>query len=200
MRKILAALALALLLVPGAAPAQSPPSTRVRGIISEINGADLTVKQADGVSLAVHLADNYPVAAIAKATAADIKPGNFIGAGARPQPDGTLAAVQIVIFPEAMRGTGEGHRAWGVMPEATMTNATVAETVSGVSGPLLTLKYKDGEQKLTIPADANILALVPAEKSDVVAGAEVQLFAVKAADGTLQASRVTLIRAGANPM
>lgn len=200
MRIFPAVLAFTLLLAASPAPAQSPPATRVRGIITAITGADLTVKQADDTSVAVHLADNFPVAAIAKANTADIKPGNFIGAGARPQPDGTLSAVQIVIFPEAMRGTGEGHRAWGVMPEATMTNATVAETVSGINGPLLTLKYKDGEQKLVIPADANILALVPADKADVVAGAEVQLFATKAADGTLQAGRVTLIRAGANPM
>lgn len=199
MRTFLKSLALLACLIPGLALAQTA-ATRIRGTIVSISGADVSLMQADGTAATVHLADNFQVAAIGKGTLADIKPGIFIGAGARPQPDGTQVAVQVVIFPEAMRGTGEGHRAWGVLPEATMTNATVAESVASVSGPLLTLKYKDGEKKLSIPADAVILALGPADKSALVAGAQVQLSVTKAADGSLQATRVTILKDGVNPI
>ena len=197
--RIMAALFIALLL-PTLAMAQSPAATRLRGTLDAISGSDLTVKPAEGAAVLVHLSDNYQIAAIAKGTIADIKPGTFIGAGARPQPDGTLQAVQVVIFPEALRGIGEGHRAWGVLPEATMTNATVAEAVTGVAGPLLTLKYKDGEKKLAISPDAVILVLLPAAKTDLVAGVQVQLFVTKAEDGKLSATRATIIRDGVNPV
>ena len=199
MNRILTSLALLACLSPGLAFAQTP-ATRVRGAIASISGAEMNVMQADGTAAAIHLADNFQVAAIGKGSLADIKPGTFIGAGARPQPDGTQVAVQVVIFPEAMRGTGEGHRAWAVLPEATMTNATVADTVASVNGPLMTLKYKDGEKKLSIPADALILTFGPADKSALVAGVQVQLFATKATDGSLTATRVTLIKDGVNPM
>ena len=185
---------------PALAQAQSPAATRIRGDVTAVQGADITVKPTDGASVTVHLNDNYQVAAITKGSMADIKTGTFIGAGARPQPDGSLQAVQIVIFPEAMRGTGEGHRAWGVLPEATMTNATVAEAVTGVAGPILTLKYKDGEKKLAISGDATILTLIPATKAELVTGAQIQLFATKSAEGALQAGRVTILRDGVNPM
>ena len=194
------ALLLIALLAPAVALAQSPASARLRGVVETIAGNDLSIKQADGTLAAVHLAENFQIAALAKASAADIKPGSFIGAGARPQPDGTLQAVQIVIFPEAMRGTGEGHRAWGALPETTMTNANVAEAVTGVSGPLLTLKYKDGEKKLAIPADAAILALSPAAIADLIAGAQVQLAATKLEEGKFSASRITLICDGLDPL
>ena len=181
------------------AQAAAPPA-RLTGTVTQLREGDLIIQQADGASAAVHLADGYRVATLSKATAADIKAGSFIGAGARPQPDGTLAAVQIVIFPEAMRGAGEGHRAWGVLPESTMTNATVAESVASVAGPLLVLKYKDGEKKLTIPAEANVLLLGVADKSALTPGANVQVAVTKQADGAWQAARVTVLGAGASPM
>ena len=111
------------------------------------------------------------------AKTSDIAKGSFIGVGAKPQPDGTLLAVQVVIFPEAMRGTGEGHRPWGVLPDATMTNATVAETVSRVDGANLVLSYPGGEQKVAITPEATILMAAPAEASELKPGAQVAMTA-----------------------
>jgi hypothetical protein len=173
------------------------PSTRVRGTVERLDGAALSVKTPTGEAVTVALAPGYSVGGVVKATAADIKKGSYIGVGARPQADGTLMAVQVFIFPEAMRGTGEGHRPWGVLPESTMTNATVADTVSRVDGANLVLSYPGGEQKVTITPDANIIMATPAQPSELAAGAQVAMTANKAADGSLTASRITIAKAGA---
>lgn len=195
-------LALAALCALAAAPAsgQAPARLRIRGIVEKLEGATLTVKGADGALQTVLLAENAAVSALEKATPADIKPGLFIGAGALPQADGTLKAVQVTIFPESLRGAGEGHRAWDVLPESTMTNANISEAVGGVDGATLTLAYKGGEKKLVLAPDTRILKLVPAQASEVRPGVEVSLFAEKTADGSLKAARITLSRGGAASM
>ncbi len=170
-------------------------SERVRGTIEAAEAGSITVKTANG-PVKVKLAPEFSVGGVTKASLADVKPGVFIGVGAKPQPDGTLRAIQIFVFPEAMRGTGEGHRKWAVLPETTMTNATVAETVTSVNGPLLTLKYKDGEQKVTIPDDAYVITAAPAGKDDLKAGAMVTLNATIGADGGLTTTRVSIVRPG----
>jgi len=172
------------------------PQTRIRGMVERLDGQALTVKTQEGTTT-VALAPNYSVGAVVKASMADIRKGNFIGVGARPQVGGGLTAVQVFIFPEAMRGTGEGHRAWGVLPDATMTNATVAETVSRVEGSSVTLTYPGGEQVIAITPEANIIMAAPAEAADLVAGAQVALTASRQADGSLSSGRVTIARAGA---
>ncbi len=179
-----------------AASAQSP-TTRIRGEIETAEGDTLVIKTVDGASAKVALAPGYSVGGVVKATTADIKKGGFIGVGARPQPDGSLLAVQVFIFPEAMRGTGEGHRPWGVLPDSTMTNATVAETVSRVDGANIVLTYPGGEQKVAITPDANIILATPAQTSELVAGAQVAMSATKQADGSFSASRVTIAKPGA---
>lgn len=179
-----------------AAQAQSP-TTRIRGEVEKAEGDTLMIKTADGASAKVALASGYAVGGVVKATAADIRKGGFVGVGARPLPDGSLLAVQVFIFPEAMRGTGEGHRPWGVLPDSTMTNAMVAETVSRVDGANLVLSDPGGEQKVTITPEANIIMAVPAQPSDVVAGAQVAMTVTKRADGSFSASRVTVARPGA---
>lgn len=169
---------------------------RIRGSVERIEGQMLTVKTPEGVA-SVALAPNYAVGAIVRASMADIKKGSFIGVGARTSSGGELQAVQVVIFPEAMRGTGEGHRPWAVLPEATMTNATVAETVTQVGGGSVTLTYPGGEQRIAIPPEANIVMAAPAQANDLTAGAQVALTAQRQADGGLTTSRVTVARAGA---
>ena len=169
---------------------------RIRGSVERIEGQVLTVKTPEGVA-SVALAPNYAVGAVIKASMADIKKGSFIGVGARASSGGELQAVQVVIFPEAMRGTGEGHRPWAVLPEATMTNATVAETVVQVGGGSVTLTYPGGEQTIAIPPEANIIMAAPAQASDLAAGAQVALTVQRQADGGLATSRVTIARAGA---
>ncbi|HEY5794058.1 MAG TPA: hypothetical protein VIU82_03510 [Bosea sp. (in: a-proteobacteria)] len=179
-----------------AAEAQSP-TTRLRGEVEKAEGDTLMIKTVDGAMAKVALASGYSVGGVIKATAADIKKGGFIGVGARPQPDGSLLAVQVFIFPEAMRGTGEGHRPWSVLPESTMTNATVAETVSRVDGANVMLTYPGGEQKVTITPEANIIMAAPAQTSELVIGAQVAMTATKQADGSFSASRITIVKPGA---
>ncbi|AOO84814.1 hypothetical protein BHK69_26900 [Bosea vaviloviae] len=179
-----------------AAQAQSP-TTRIRGEVEKVEADTLTIKTVDSASAKVALAPGYAVGGVVKASVADIKKGGFIGVGARPQADGSLLAVQVFIFPEAMRGTGEGHRPWSVLPESTMTNATVAETVTRVDGANIVLSYPGGEQKVTITADANIIMAAPAQVSDLAAGAQVALTANRQPDGSLVTSRITIAKAGA---
>lgn len=186
-------------LVMAATAAQAQQNVRVRGTVEKLDAEGTVVKTMDGQTIPLKFAPNLTVAVVVKAQVSDIKPGAFIGAGARPQADGTLKAIQILIFPEAQRGTGEGHRDWSAMPQTTMTNATVAETVSNVSGPELTLKYKDGEKKLLIGPDANIITTKPGERADLKIGTELVTTAVKNADGTYTTSRVTVGKDGVAP-
>ncbi|MBL8590975.1 MAG: hypothetical protein JNK46_20755 [Methylobacteriaceae bacterium] len=190
-----AVLRLALLALLALAAPAFAQSERVRGTIEAADAASITVKTANG-PIKVNLAPNFSVGGVTKAALADVKPGAFIGVGAKPQPDGALRAIQIFIFPEAMRGTGEGHRPWAVLPETTMTNATVADTVTSVNGPLLTLKYKDGEQKVVVPDDAYFITAAPADKSELKAGAMVTLNATIGADGALTTTRVSIVKPG----
>ena len=175
------------------------PSARVRGTVEKLETGVATVKTTEGQSVTLKLAPNLAISAVVKLNASEIKPGSFIGAGARPRPDGSLGAIQVYVFPEALRGTGEGHRDWSAMPQTTMTNATVAETVSAVNGPELTLKYKDGEKKLVIGPDANIITTVPAEASDLKVGTELVTTATKSEDGSLTAARITVGKNGVAP-
>lgn len=188
--------AVSLMLGSVAAQAQ-PASSRVRGVVEKLEGSTMTVKTPGGDAVAVALAPGFSVGGVVKASVGDIKKGGYVGVGARPQPDGSLMAVQVFIFPEAMRGTGEGHRPWGVLPDSTMTNATVADTVSRVDGAGLVLAYPGGEQKVTIPADANIIMAAPAQAAELAPGAQVALTATRQADGGLTASRVTIAKQGA---
>ena len=194
----LAAGAIALLLAAGPVAAQPAP-TRVRGTIETFEGSDLAVKTREGPTAAIRLADNVRVVALAKATLADIKPGTFVGIAAMPRPDGPQMAIEVLIFPEAMRGAGEGHRPWDLMPESTMTNATVAETVARTDGQTLTLKYKDGEKTIVVPPEAPIVTFIPAEKADLKVGARVFTAATRTEAGTFTAASITVGKNGVDP-
>jgi hypothetical protein len=193
----LGALAFTLIL---ATAASAQEVVRVRGAVEHIEGQTLMVKTREGPSVTVKLADNYAVTGVVAATLSDIKPGSYVGAAALPQPDGTQRAIEVLIFPEALRGFGEGFRPWDLLPQSTMTNATVAEIVSRVDGARLTLKYKDGEKTVTVPPEAPIVTFVPAEKSELKAGAKIFIgAATKQADGTLSTSRVNVGLSGITP-
>ena len=193
MNRIRLALALSVFALVGGMAAAQAPGTRLRGTVERMEGATLELKAADGREIKVALAPGFSVGGMVAAKTSDIAKGSFIGVGAKPQADGTLLAVQVVIFPEAMRGTGEGHRPWGVLPDATMTNATVAETVSRVD----VLSYPGGEQKVAITPEATILMAAPAEASELKPGAQVAMTASRQADGSYSTSRVTVAKAGA---
>ena len=193
--------ATALLLMSSIAFAQqSADAVRVRGTIESKDHQTLNVKARDGENLKVKLADNAPVRAVIKASLSDVKPGSFVGITAMPQPDGTQKAVEIHIFPEAMRGTGEGHRPWDLMPNSTMTNATVATQVASSNGKTLVLKYKDGEKTFEVPPSVAVVTFAPATEADLKPGEKVfSAAAKKLPDGTILASNISVGRNGINP-
>src|SRR6266851_4354128 len=121
LRRLLGAIGLAVLLAAPVASAQDAPPVRVRGTIERVDGQNLVVKSRDGAELTVVLADNARIVGVAKASLADVKPGSFVGITGMPQPDGSQRAVEVHVFPEAMRGTGEGHQSWDLRPQSTMT-------------------------------------------------------------------------------
>jgi hypothetical protein len=179
-----------------------PGTVRVRGTIEKVDGGALTVKTREGDTVTVKVPDNVGVAGVVKRTLADIKPNDFVGIAAMPQGEGQpQRALEVLIFPEAMRGTGEGHRPWDLLPKSTMTNATVAETVTKVDGQVLTLKFKEGQLAFTVPPETPIVSFAPGEKSELKAGAVIFISgATKADDGTFSAARVTVGRDVPPPM
>lgn len=140
--------------------AQSGTPSRIRGTIDAVDGGTLAVTARDGTKYALTLDPKAVVIEILPAEITDIKNGSFVGSAAMPQADGTLKALEVQIFPEAMRGTGEGTRAWDLQPGSTMTNATAFDVV-GTDGRTLTLKYKDGEKKLVVPPNVPIITYGP---------------------------------------
>ena len=174
--------------------------TRVRGTIEKVDGNTLTVKSREGANLTVKLKDNATVTGVAKAALADIKQNSFIGITAMPQPDGTQKAIEVHIFPEARRGAGEGHRPWDLVPNSTMTNANVEQLVTAVDGPMLTMKYKEGEKKISVPNNATIVQFVNADKADLKPGAKVFIGAfTKLPDGSLEAAGINVGKDGVTP-
>src|SRR5207245_8497089 len=129
----------------------------------------------------------------------DIKVGSFIGTTTVPGPDGSQNAVEVHVFPENMRGTGEGSRPYDLRPNSTMTNATVAESVVGNDGHTLLVKYKDGEKKVAVPPETPVVTYVPGHKSELKAGAKLIAFIKQLPDGSLEANRVSVRRDGPTP-
>ncbi len=182
------------------AAANAADTVRVRGTIEQVNGPTYVVKARDGKEWNVALADKAQVTALTKASLADIKQGSFVGVTAIPQTDGTQRAVEVHIFPEAMRGAGEGHRPWDLAPTSTMTNANVEQAVTGVDGQTLTLKYKDGEKKIVVPSQAAIVTFAPGDKTDLKPGVKVFIAAAtKQADGSLVTPRINFGKDGITP-
>ena len=190
--------ALALAAFGSAAGAQD--TVRVRGTIERLEGPIYVVKARDGAELKVTLMDNGIVVAIVKASLADIKPGLFVGSTGMPQPDGSQKAIEVHIFPEAMRGTGEGHYPWDLQADSTMTNANVEESVASVDGQTLTLKYKTGEKKIIVTPQTVIVTYNPGDKADLKPGTKIFVAAAKKQpDGTLQAARINYGKDGLTP-
>ena len=190
-------------------------AARIRGDIISVDGSTLQLKADNGKTLAVRLADRHTVSARSRADPSKIAPGTFLGTTALPGPDGTLTAVEVHIFPEAMRGTGEGHRPMDSATGSTMTNATVASvggttgrtmtnaTVATVAGGeqqrRMTLQYKGGEKVVAIPKDTPIVMVEPGDSSLLIPGAHVVVSGVQQNDGSLLADRVTVGKDGLIP-
>jgi hypothetical protein len=195
-----ALVALSFALVCTALPASAQETVRIRGTIESIDGPVFVVKNRDGAELKLTMTDNPLFVAIVKSTMADIKPGMFVGSTGMTQPDGSQKAIEVHIFPESMRGTGEGHYDWDLKPNTKMTNANVEQTVAGVEGPVLSVKYKDGEKKLMVTPETAVVTYVIGTKDDLKPGTKVFVAAAKKqADGTLQTPRITYGKDGLTP-
>jgi hypothetical protein len=182
-----------------ALPASAQTPVRIRGQIAALDGNMLTVKARDGSEVKIELADNYGVAAVVPIAMSDIKAGSFIGSAAMKQADGSLKALEVLVFPEAMRGSNEGHYPWDLMPESTMTNATVEAVVDGTAGREMALTYKGGQQKITVPQGVPVVTFEPGDKALLVPGAYVFIGSQRAADGSFSAGRVAVGRNGFKP-
>ncbi len=183
---------------PTAPSAPPAPTVRLRGTIESVDATTVTIKERRGETIALALADNVGISEVVPIALADIKPGSYIGTAAMPNKDGTLEALEVLVFPEAARGTGEGHFPWDLQPESTMTNATVADLASAPKGRKLTLKYKDGEKILNVPESVPVVTFKPADKSLLVPGAKVVITATERA-GKPTALRILTGRNGFAP-
>ncbi len=200
-RLMFCAVGLSLWLAPSASPAQESPPVRVRGTIEAVDGAMLTVRSRDNqIFYKIRVADNAVVRGVVKASLADIKDNTFIGVSGLPQADGSQKALEIHIFPEPMRGTGEGHQPWDLVPNSTMTNATVAQMVKAVDGDEITVKYKGGEKKIVVLPQTRIVTFVPGDRSELKPGVKIFIAAArKTEDGTLEAGSIAAGRDGLPP-
>jgi len=197
---LLAGALIALLALPAAA--QNPPEgtpTRIRGSVEKLDGQTLTVKSREGAQLTIALAPNFTVSAVVKKNLTDIKAGDFVGAASTKGTDGKLHALEVLIFPEAMRGTGEGERPWDLTPDSLMTNATVSGITSAPQGQALKVTYKGGESEIIVAPNTPIVTFAPGDASLLKPGAAIITAATKKPDGTLSASRVTAEKDGVRP-
>ena len=191
-RVTLAALLIAAVSAVAIAQAPANPPVRIRGTVEKIDGTNLTIKANNGQSMNVKLADNYAVMGIAKASLADVASGKFIGTTTVGERDGALVALEVHIFPENMRGTGEGHYDWDLRPSSKMTNANVADVTSMGKDRVLTVQYKGGEKKVLVPEKAVIVSFTPTDPSELKPGAKVFVNAQRQPDGSLTAARVNV--------
>jgi hypothetical protein len=180
--------------------AQQPPTpSRVRGTIEGVDGDVLSVKSRGGEDVKLHMTGDMRVVGITKISLSDIKVGSFIGTTTVPGSDGSQNAVEVHVFPEDMRGTGEGSRPYDLKPNSSMTNATVDQSVAGNDGHTLLIKYKDGEKKVVVSSETPVVTYVPADKSDLKAGAKIIAFMKKLPDGSFETNRVSVGRDGLTP-
>jgi hypothetical protein len=199
MRRIVLAAALAVVAMISSAAAQQQ-TMRVRGTVEKLDGNMLMVKSRDGAELHIMLTDNVNVVGVEKAALSDITVGSYIGSAAMPQPDGSQKALEVHIFPESMRGTGEGHRPYAPVPQSTMTNGTVGNAVTSVDGHAINIKYRDGEKKIVVPPGVPVVRYVIGTKADLKPGAHFTIIsATKKPDGTLETARVNVGRDGVVP-
>lgn len=178
---------------------QAPVPTRVRGTVETIDGDVITVKSRAGEDVRLHMTGDLRVVGVVKAQLADVKVGSFIGVTTLPGPDGAPKAVEVHIFPENMRGTGEGSRPWDLKPNSSMTNATVSESVVSNDGHTLLVKYKGGEKKVDVTPETAVVTFVPGDKSELKPGAKVIAFMKQLPDGSFETSRVSVGRDGITP-
>lgn len=184
-----------------AAPALAQNTVRIRGAVERVEGDVYVVKARSGDEHKVKLDDKAVIVALTKASLADIKQNSYVGVSGMPQPDGSQKALEVHIFPDAMRGSGEGHRPWDLQPSSTMTNGAVEQTAASADGQVLLLKYKDGDKKIIVTPGTPIVIYTAGDRSELKAGVPVFISAAtRHADGTLSTARINVGRGVAPPM
>ena len=192
MIRTLAAVLLAAFSAAAFAQAPDSPPVRIRGTVQSLDGQILTVKARNGETMKVKLADNFVVMGITKAGVDDIASGKFIGTTTVGQRGGSLVAEEVHIFPENMRGTGEGHYDWDLRPDSKMTNANVANVVKMANDRVMSVKYKGGEKQILVTPKTAVVSYTPSSRSELKPGAPVFVNAQRQPDGTLAAPRVNV--------
>jgi hypothetical protein len=177
---------------------QFGPRIGIRGTLTAVSDDLINVHTNQGDDVSVKIGKSTQVRAVTLARISDIRAGSYIGTAAIPQPDGTQKALEVHVFPPAMAGAGDGHRAFDLVPNSTMTNGTVGDLVVA-NGRTLTLKYKDGEKKIFVPEDVPIVNLLPGDKSLLKVGVKVVMFATRDADGDLSAAFISAGKDGVTP-
>ncbi|OLL31441.1 hypothetical protein BTH42_10850 [Burkholderia sp. SRS-W-2-2016] len=195
------AASLVALTLSGAALAQSPAGKpeRIRGEIVSLSGDTLQIHRRSGDTVTIEVDQKAGVNAVKKIELADIKPGSYVGSAAVPGPDGKLTAKEVLVFPEAARGTGEGHYAWDLGANSTMTNANVDTVVQGTSGRDLKLSYKGGSNTINVPVNVPVVTLVPATRADLTAGKKVFVVATPAKNGAYDGHVIVVEKDGVAP-
>lgn len=183
----------------GVSLAQAADPIRLRGTVVSLDGSTLTMKTRDGATDAVTLAAGWKISGVAKASVSDIKAGDFVGVVSVPKADGGGGALEVVIFPAALRGTGEGDRPWDLQPNSRMTNGTIDNPVTGVDGRTVTLSYNGQQKKITIPDQTPIVTVASATAEDLKPGAPVFVTVQRGSDGALSSNRVVVGNNGIAP-
>jgi len=181
-----------------------PAQVHLRGAVQSVGSGTFSLAPSGGAPVPVKWTEQTRITSIEASQLADITPGLFVGTAAIPQADGTLKALEVHIFPEAMRGTGEGYRPFPQVAQGTMTNATIT-TITGTQGSVsdsgltLTMKYKDGQQTVVVPKGTPVVLLGKGDASMLKPQAKVSVTGTKDATGTLDATRILIGLDGATP-
>jgi len=183
----------------GTAVAQTPKVTRIRGDIVSSSADTLTVHRRSGDTVVIALKPELTVAAVKNVQLSDIKPGSFIGTAAKTGTDGKMTAMEVVVFPESLRGTGEGHYDWDLGSNSTMTNANVDSLLESTNGRELKLSHKGGTNDVTVPTNVPVVTIIPATRADLVAGKSVFVVATPGAGDHYTAMRVIVEKDGIKP-
>ena len=178
--------------------AQAPRAVRVRATIGAVDAQSISLTTRAGQQMTMAIASDTAIVAIVPIKLEDIKPGSFVGSAAMPQADGTQRALEVHVFPESMRGTGEGHRPFDLQPQSTMTNGTVG-AVTGSVGRTLTVSYQGGEKTIVVPPDTPVVTYEPGSPALLVPGAHVIVMGTEASDGKISATRISVGKNGLVP-
>lgn len=179
-------------------PVWAQTAERLRGTVETAGPDALSLATRDGRHVTVKLTAQTGYTEVLPSSLSDIKPGSYIGTAAVPGKGGVLVALEVHVFPEAMRGLGDGHRPFDLQPESTMTNGTVGD-VTASNGETLTVTYNGGKQTVIVPPDAPIVTMAPGDAGLLAPGAHAIVFATRAADGSYTAGRILAGRNGLVP-